>query len=628
VKILFLGANGIDTSRLRIAAELREVQAEFERARARHEIELRVELAVTPVDLNRLLLDYEPDIVHFSGHGTLLREAPLRPSTTPDFERPGEGSPPEGAEQSAIVLETRDGKAAPVSVEALARLFGILKTQRCVVLNACFSAAQADAIGAHVDCVIGMKSAIDDESALVFAVGFYQAIARGQTVKAAFDLGRSLMSTCGCVYADVPELRGRADPGSVRLVGAGLPGAITNPLQVSDVQVTPNRKDGTCTLDFRVWNSGDADVLINRVELRVLEVRSGYSQGYFEFSKEYDLDIGALEKPGDVISCNVSQLIHPRGVDRFGVRLSATRLGAGEHRYWKLQTSLSTNVGSVEGQAVDLALPSENEESYVRRREDEARRLAWLNAVPSCLTRYSNEMQNSNIDLPAIRSALERAYPDPAIRSLILFEWFGAGDGSWTAASGYESVPELLLLELPTSVLVESLTTLALTFAHLQGATRYFAGGRFTAMKRGERSLLTTEIKEMFLKHSLAAGYDRARRFAVECAIGMPIPTSSRPSAQDILASNPWLLTEAHNAETQDILVSNPFLLTEAHNTETKAARLPALVELGPQRPDPAAIWLAEQASRGQDTTRRGRMWLIVGLLLALILSGAWYLWF
>ena len=56
MKILFLGANGIDTSRLRLGAELRDIQAEIERAQARREIEVRAELAVTPMDLNRLLL--------------------------------------------------------------------------------------------------------------------------------------------------------------------------------------------------------------------------------------------------------------------------------------------------------------------------------------------------------------------------------------------------------------------------------------------------------------------------------------------------------------------------------------------------------------------------------------------
>lgn len=216
MKILFLGANGIDTSRLRIGAEFRDVRAEIERVRSSNEIEFRVELAVTPVDLNRLLLDYKPDIVHFSGHGTLVHvEVTPQSSTTREFDPPDE--------QSAILLETREGQAVQVSAEALARLFGILKTQRCVVLNACFSAAQAEAIAAHVDCVIGMKHAIDDQSAVVFAVGFYQAIARGQTVKTAFDLGCSLISTCGRPDADVPELRGRVDPGTVRLVDAGVP---------------------------------------------------------------------------------------------------------------------------------------------------------------------------------------------------------------------------------------------------------------------------------------------------------------------------------------------------------------------------------------------------------------------
>ncbi|MDI3289015.1 tetratricopeptide repeat protein [Polyangium sp. 15x6] len=224
MKILFVGANGIDTSRLRIGAEFRDVQAEIERARASGEIEILAAVAVTPVDLNRLLLEYEPDVVHFSGHGTLARTEPP-PRTAREFGLPDSGSPP-SSRQGRLLLETPEGEAAPVSAGSLARLFAILKTQRCVVLNACFSAAEAASIAAHVDCVIGMKGPIDDRSASVFAVGFYQAIARGKTVKAAFELGCNLIETCGLPDADMPELRGRVDPATVRLVGTGRPPAM------------------------------------------------------------------------------------------------------------------------------------------------------------------------------------------------------------------------------------------------------------------------------------------------------------------------------------------------------------------------------------------------------------------
>ncbi len=224
MKVLFLGANGLDTGRLRIAAELRDVRAEIERAKERKQIDIRAELAIRPVDLSRVLLDEQPDVVHFSGHGVQLRvDASRSPRQTREFAADDDAPEvPPPAESSALLLENQGGGSIAVSPDALAELFGILKSQRCVVLNACFSASQAEAIAKHVDCVIGMKRAIDDASAAVFSAGFYQALARGTSVSEAFTLGKNLISICGYQDADVPELicREGVDPQNLRFVKA------------------------------------------------------------------------------------------------------------------------------------------------------------------------------------------------------------------------------------------------------------------------------------------------------------------------------------------------------------------------------------------------------------------------
>ncbi len=224
MKILFLGANGLDTSRLRLPAELRDVKDEIERAKDRADIEVHAELAVRPVDLSRLLLDQRPDVVHFSGHGMQLQvRAGPASGRTREFDESDDPLIVENAAaESAILLESHQGTSASVSTEALTGLFAILKSQRCVVLNACFSSAQAKAIATHVDCVIGMKRAIQDESAIAFSVGFYRALARGLTVKKAFELGKNTINICNCPDADVPELHCRegVDPDQVRFLGA------------------------------------------------------------------------------------------------------------------------------------------------------------------------------------------------------------------------------------------------------------------------------------------------------------------------------------------------------------------------------------------------------------------------
>lgn len=221
MKILFLGANGLDTSRLRIPAELRDVKEELERAKDRKEIEVCAELAVRPVDLSRLLLDHRPDVVHFSGHGMLLRVRPAASAgATREFDAPGDVEAFGPAAPGVVFFEDDGGKAAPVPSEALTGLFALMTSQRCVVLNACFSAAQAAEIAAHVDCVIGMKRAIGDGPAVAFSIGFYRALVRGMSVKEAFELGKNTIGICDLPDADVPELHCRegVDPSDVRLV--------------------------------------------------------------------------------------------------------------------------------------------------------------------------------------------------------------------------------------------------------------------------------------------------------------------------------------------------------------------------------------------------------------------------
>jgi hypothetical protein len=163
IKILFLAANPTDTSRLRLDQEIRSIDQALRQAEFRDKFDVEQHWAVRVVDLQGYLLRHKPDIVHFSGHGTAANE---------------------------IILEDNQGKSQPVSTRALGQLFSVLKDNiRCVVLNACYSERQAQAIAAHIDCVIGMSKAIGDSAAVSFAEAFYQALGYGRDVKAAFDLG-------------------------------------------------------------------------------------------------------------------------------------------------------------------------------------------------------------------------------------------------------------------------------------------------------------------------------------------------------------------------------------------------------------------------------------------------------
>ena len=162
-KILILTANPTDTDRVRLDKEVREIQAGLDRARKRDQFEIISRWATRPNDLRRALLDHNPSIVHFSGHG---------------------------AGENGIVLEGDDGKMKLVSTTSLAKLFSIFKNEvDCVLLNACYSETQSQAISQHINYVIGMDKAIGDRAAIEFAIGFYDAIGAGRTIEEAFEIG-------------------------------------------------------------------------------------------------------------------------------------------------------------------------------------------------------------------------------------------------------------------------------------------------------------------------------------------------------------------------------------------------------------------------------------------------------
>lgn len=95
------------------------------------------------------------------------------------------------------------GVATPVaSLDTLFRLVG--QNVRLVVLNACFSDAQARTLSQHVDAVIGMTRAIGDPTAISFAKSFYAALADGRNLETAFNLA--------CTEAGFEEFKGGEIP--------------------------------------------------------------------------------------------------------------------------------------------------------------------------------------------------------------------------------------------------------------------------------------------------------------------------------------------------------------------------------------------------------------------------------
>lgn len=199
VKVLFLAANPQRSSPLQLDNEAREIGNKIRASKYRDDLELVTRWAIRPDDLQQSLLEIEPHVLHFSGHGT---------------------------EDEAIVLVGEHENAAPVTKEALRHLLSVLKDNlRLVVLNACYSRPQAEAIVECIDCAIGMNSAITDRAALLFAGSFYRALGFGRNVSQAFELARSTLKLEGIPNDATPELlvRSGVDPTRVFLLTVGGP---------------------------------------------------------------------------------------------------------------------------------------------------------------------------------------------------------------------------------------------------------------------------------------------------------------------------------------------------------------------------------------------------------------------
>ncbi|MGD1865957.1 MAG: CHAT domain-containing protein [Phormidesmis sp.] len=189
-KLLLLAANPQDSTRARLDEEVRDISEGLQRSRHRDSFEITQRWAVRPRDFQRAMLEELPQIVHFSGHSK---------------------------GDTGLYFENDLCQSAPVSSAALASLFQLFAKRariECVVLNGCYSQAQAEAIVVHVPFVVGVPSAASAppekdtcrRAAIEFAVGFYDALGSGEPIDFAFESGKVSMALSGVGSEDTPLL--------------------------------------------------------------------------------------------------------------------------------------------------------------------------------------------------------------------------------------------------------------------------------------------------------------------------------------------------------------------------------------------------------------------------------------
>jgi hypothetical protein len=181
ITILFLSANPSETVQLEVIKECNIIDQKLRSSAEKGTFELKQRHDISNILLIEELQYHNPQIIHFSGHGS---------------------------EKSALLFKNENtDQTEEVPPSALSDIFKVLGTKiDLVFLNACYSEKQAKSIAEHVNCVIGMSDAIPDDTAIEFASTFYSSLGFGRNIKEAFDLAMAQLGLLSMSGDKIPKL--------------------------------------------------------------------------------------------------------------------------------------------------------------------------------------------------------------------------------------------------------------------------------------------------------------------------------------------------------------------------------------------------------------------------------------
>lgn len=188
---------------------------------------------------------------------------------------------------------------------------------------------------------------------------------------------------------------------------------------------------------------------------------------------------------------------------------------------WKWDAGLTHSVALLDWLAANEApQPKKSYDADLARAAEQRRKYQrWLDAVPSS-TRARWDEINWQVSPPFeptrgtvddLVTIMTKATPDPQQRALLLFEWYGHGEGQWNGAPMRELVPSLMLVGMDIHSLLKAAQEPGLTEAQLEGVSRFFcfggssALGHWAARHTEYRDVLkaSEELKERIRKHVL-----------------------------------------------------------------------------------------------------------------------------
>ncbi|KAF5000361.1 hypothetical protein FGRMN_1829 [Fusarium graminum] len=187
-KILFVTADPEHVIRLRVEEEFRELQEALSFGQQASTFELQWQSACRREDLQKRILAFKPNILHFAGH----------------------------AGKRGLCFEDDHGGVEVVPTVNLKNLLDISREHglQVVILNACSTAGQSEVLSREVDYVVSMKGLIGDKNAIAFTKAFYYSLGHSALIEKAFNFA---MAGCDLPGDQRPQLVIKGQKGEVEV---------------------------------------------------------------------------------------------------------------------------------------------------------------------------------------------------------------------------------------------------------------------------------------------------------------------------------------------------------------------------------------------------------------------------
>lgn len=197
ITVLFFASNPRDQAQLSLDEEVRTIKEMIMKSRHRDVVKFESCWAVRPGDILQYINQYQPTVVHFSGHGSSNDE---------------------------LVLMDNNANTKLVSLNSIVQAMSVANDNlRLVFFNTCHSKNQANKVTEYIECAIGMNTSITDNGAKVFAAQLYSSLGFGLSVEKSFNQAKAALMLEGIEEENTPVLFVNNDyePSDIYIVSEG-----------------------------------------------------------------------------------------------------------------------------------------------------------------------------------------------------------------------------------------------------------------------------------------------------------------------------------------------------------------------------------------------------------------------